>query len=195
MGAMTLLVNPSARINRQHNLLVSPSARLFVNGEGNVRMIDPKRHRDGDGLRALQRVIVLDVDSGLAYGELHVRVTQKVLAGVLYRAWVKKPAHAMFGMPDRLCMAQPTPANHTGPLWKKLPAAGIPVGPLPGGFKAGIRAYGTFEDGVARIINYVGRARSTRSNSSRCVRPSSPMRTTRSSSTSTRRTRGRPRTG
>lgn len=148
-------LNPDSAPAREQNLFVSPSKHLYLTVDGQLKyqkkMLDPRLA----GRRSLlQRYVLLDVDSGSIYGEMHEFEGPKDLAGFLARAWHLKPDNPMRGIPSILNVPQIVwdDADYRSDLVRLREWGDFQVGALPGGFAAGIHAVKQFEKAVGSLI-------------------------------------------
>lgn len=152
MNLVTMWLDPRAKINREHNLFISESKHLYANARGEVHyQKKPLDRRLAGPRKILTRLLVLDVDSGAMYGELHSDATAGELADFLLRAWHPKAGHYFRGIPRRLNVPAKVIADIG--LGHELSAiatkAGVEqLGPLPGGFAAGVHALRNFENEI-----------------------------------------------
>lgn len=147
--------DPNRAPGREQNLFVSPSKHLFLSVDGRLKYqkkeLDPRL----PGKRGLlQRFVLLDVDTGTVYGELHELAGPRNLAGFLARAWHSKPDNLMRGLPIRLNVPQVVwdDADYRSDLHSLCEWGGFEVGSLPGGFAAGVHAVKQFEKAVESLF-------------------------------------------
>ena len=140
---------------REQNLFVSHSKHLYLTQDGQLKYqkkeLDPRL----PGKRVLlQRFVLLDVDSGTVYGEMHELEGPKHLAGFLARAWHLKPDNVMRGIPALLNVPQAIwdDADYQADIRRLKEWGGFDVGSLPGGFSAGIHAVKQFEKTVESLF-------------------------------------------
>lgn len=97
---------------REQNLLISHSKHLYLTRDETLhyqkKPIDP---RLPGAKTLLTRLVLLDVDTGTVYGEIHAEKTATDIVGFLARAWHRKPAHPMHGRPECLNVAKSSMAN------------------------------------------------------------------------------------
>lgn len=149
------LYNSNARPAREQNLFVGLSKHLYCLADGTLKHqkkpIDP---RIPGSKRLITRFVLLDTDTGTVYGEVHAPETSKDLAGFLARAWSKKAAHPMKGIPSILNIPQSVhkDSDYAEDMRKIQSWAGISVGELPSGFAAGVHAVKQFERSVGSLL-------------------------------------------
>ncbi|WP_455233158.1 hypothetical protein [Geopseudomonas aromaticivorans] len=141
---------------REQNLLISLSKHLYLTRDDNLRYqekpIDPRL----PGTKTLlTRLVLLDVDTGTVYGELHAEWTATDIVGFLARAWHEKPHHPMHGLPARLNVAKSAMAvpEIRADLDMAREFFGVRLGDLPHGFNAGIHALRNFENAVRNLVH------------------------------------------
>lgn len=108
------------------------------------------------GKEILTRFVLLDVDTGAFYGELHGDDTKDDLAGFLTRAWARKADHFMHGLPEILNIPSMARKNQSyfNDIEFVAKHGGIVLGELPSGFSAGIHAVRLFENQVEQYLDY-----------------------------------------
>jgi hypothetical protein len=113
--------------------------------------IDPRYHGNKT---LLTRLVVLDVDTGSVYGEIHSADTSPDLLGFLARAWSVKASHPMHGIPEHLNIpkAVTQDASMSDDLRRLANAFHFSMAPLASGFSAGIHAVKKFEIEVESLI-------------------------------------------
>lgn len=138
---------------RVQNLLISPSKHFYLTTSGKLRWqqkaIDPRL----PGTKSLLvRLVLLDVDSGTLYGEMH-RVDDQDVLGFLARAWSVKRDHPMRGIPQQLNVpkAMWADASIREEILELSDAYDIEIEYLPPGFSAGIHAVKNFEKSVREV--------------------------------------------
>ena len=133
---------------REQNLLISTSKHLYLTKSGFLRRqqkpIDPRL--PGNKI-LLKRLVILDVDTGTVYGEMHLDADDPDLIGFLARAWSRKTLHPMRGFPRHLNVPKVVMENPLmrGDLSLLQQEGGFTIAPLPAGFAAGIHAVKQFE--------------------------------------------------
>lgn len=146
-----LFPSEHGRPAREQNLLIATSKHLYATREGLLKYqrkpLDP---RVPGTKTLLTRMIVLDVGSGVYYGELHDHESAKDLAGFLARAWSVKGDHPMRGIPDLLNVPR---SIHQHPEYKQdlelvVRLTNLRLGDLGSGFSAGAHAAKGFENQV-----------------------------------------------
>ena len=156
MSFTSMWMNPNARVNREHNLFVSESKHLYVDAKGAVcHQKKPLDRRTCGSRKIVTRLLVLDVDSGAMYGELHDDETAGQLADFLLRAWHPKTWHFFRGVPEMLNVPAKVLDDRTRmeELQVITNPAGIGwIGPLPGGFAAGVHALRNYENQVMKSL-------------------------------------------
>lgn len=95
--------------NRQHALLVFHPQYMYCAPDGIFKIqrnkLNPQSPRNKN--RLLRFVILLDIDTGLYYGEVHCSRYQMDLACFLARAWSKKDgSNPFWGMPNSLLLTR-----------------------------------------------------------------------------------------
>lgn len=147
---------PGCQPGREQNLFVSHSKHLYLTGK-DLQLRSQKKELDPrlPGNRCmLRRLVLLDVDTGVLYGEMHLLDGRKDLAGFLARAWHVKPNCPMRGLPRQLNV--PKSLWNDGELREDLRRlqgwGGFEVGDLPGGFAAGVHAVKQFEREVEDLL-------------------------------------------
>ncbi len=142
------------RPNQKQNLLISQSKHLYLTKGGNLRYQDkPIDPRLPGAKTLLTRLVLLDVDTGTVYGEMHTDDTAGDLVGFLARAWHPKPHHPLHGLPALLNLPKSGMVN---PDFRSAIAMvedvfGVALGDLPPGFNAGIHAVKNFEKEVISL--------------------------------------------
>jgi hypothetical protein len=88
--------------NRAQHLVVSDSKHLFFYEKDEVIRYQKKDldQRTCGTRQMVTRVIAIDEDTGVLYGELWPREDQLDLVGFLARAWARKDSHPMRGFPS-----------------------------------------------------------------------------------------------
>lgn len=133
---------------REQNLIISTSKHLYATKDELLRYqqkeIDP---RLPGAKTLLTRFVLLDVDTGVAYCEVHPAPDGVDLLGFLARAWSDKPDHPMRGFPQKInvpkiAMADPEIVTDLKILQH---FGGFEIDALPAGFAAGIHAVKKFE--------------------------------------------------
>ena len=106
------------------------------------------------GKQLITRFVLLDVDTGYVYGECHEKGESEDLAGFLARAWIKKPMHAMHGIPSILNVSSIALKNYSykSDLEFIAQCTGLTLGDLPFGFSAGVHAVKQFEAAVQSLL-------------------------------------------
>lgn len=94
----------SLTANRLQQLVVTDSKHLFCMGDGEKIRYQQKEldHRTCGNRVMLTKVIAVDIDTGVFYGELHPRPERLDLVGFLARAWATKDRTPMRGAPRLL---------------------------------------------------------------------------------------------
>lgn len=139
--------NPSPA--REQNLLISKSKHLYLTKAGLLRYqqkaIDP---RLAGTKTLLERLVLLDVDTGVVYCEMHPADEATDILGFLARAWSVKPDHPMRGFPQQLNVPKAAIADPAiAPDLRTLASWGaFELAALPAGFAAGIHAVKKFEN-------------------------------------------------
>lgn len=144
---------PDAHPAREQNLFISISKHLHCLKDQTLKYqstpIDPRI----PGKSLLVRLILLDVDTGVFYGEFQENDDADLL-GFLARAWSDKADHPMRGFPDVLNL--PRAINSSTVYIEALhyiqAAAPLDFGEMPSGFKAGIHAVKQFEKQVIETM-------------------------------------------
>lgn len=133
---------------REQNLLISKSKHLYLTKDGLLRYqqkaIDPRL----PGTKTLlERLVLLDVDTGVVYCEMHPADEPTDILGFLARAWSIKPDHSMRGFPQRLNVPKGAITDPSiAPDLRNLASWGaFTVAALPAGFAAGVHAVKKFE--------------------------------------------------
>ncbi|WP_139133070.1 hypothetical protein [Pandoraea sp. ISTKB] len=143
---------------REQNLFVSLSKHLYAVSDGSLRyqrkVIDPRLPGQKQLLR---RYVVLDVDTGVLYGEYHLASDDVDVVGFLARAWHKKPDHPMRGFPRLLNIPKSLDGAATDDVMDLSSRATFEVGYLQGGFSVGIHAVKALESRVQSLIPFHGR--------------------------------------
>lgn len=135
--------NPPYRPNREQNLLVGYCKHWFRTRDGALKyqkkVLDP---RLAAGRELIKRLVVMDVDTGIYYGELHGTETASDVTGFLARAWSVKADHPLRGVPSQLNVS--SAERKASGTWEQLcslsEALSLKVGRLPSGFTAGAHA-------------------------------------------------------
>lgn len=140
---------------REQNLLMSTSKHLYLTKNGFLRrqqkQIDPRL----PGTKTLlTRLVVLDVDIGAVYGEMHRADAAPDLLGFLSRAWSIKAAHPMHGIPRHLNAPKAAIVDSTmnRDLHLLTKAGHFTLAPLPAGFAAGAHAVKQFELQIESLL-------------------------------------------
>lgn len=140
---------------RVQNLLVSTSKHLYLTKSGALR----RQHKEIDprlpGTKILlTRLVVLDVDMGTMYGEMHNADNSLDLLGFIARAWSVKADHPMHGIPKQLNVPKAVidDADMNRDLSLLASASHFTVAPLPAGFAAGIHAVKQFEIKIESLL-------------------------------------------
>lgn len=145
----------SAGPGREQNLFVSVSKHLYLLKDGSLKYQQKELDARTAGARELlTRLVLLDVDTGTLYGEMHTASTSKDLAGFLARAWSVKADHPMRGLPAHLNVPKVVRAEerYRNDLDQLCSAGNIVIGDLPGGFAAGVHAVKQFEKTVESLF-------------------------------------------
>lgn len=143
---------------REQNLFIALSKHLYVLGDERLRYQGKALDARTAGSKLLlRRYVLLDVDTGLLYGEYHLAELTVDAAGFLARAWHVKPDHMMRGFPRLLNVArslEPVAAKEVGTICERWRIA---QGYLQGGFADGAHAIKQFEHETARIGHWLNR--------------------------------------
>lgn len=141
---------------REQNLLIGQSKHIYCLKDGALKYqqkpLDPRI----PGKTLVTHFVLLDVDTGVVYGECHEVGSDKDLAGFLARAWSVKPHCLMRGIPSILNVPKIVRKDE---LYKQdielvsTLAKNIQVGELPSGFSAGAHAVRLYEKAVTSIIS------------------------------------------
>lgn len=154
------LYDRNARPCREQNLFINLSKHLYCLNDGTLKYqkksLDPRI----PGKKLITRFVLLDVDTGYVYGECHDHENDEDLAGFLARAWIKKPLHAMHGIPSVLNVPSIALKNerYHSDLDLIARSTGLTLGDLPSGFAAGVHAVKQFEAAVETLL-WAGRGR------------------------------------
>jgi hypothetical protein len=141
---------------REQNLLISDSRHLYLLKDGTLRYQQKELDARTAGARTLiTRYVLLDVDTGVVYGECRP-AGDKDLAGFLARAWHVKPDHPMQGLPEQLNIPQLVreDSDYWADMRRLVAWGGFRLDALPGGFAAGIHAVKRFEQRVESTLHY-----------------------------------------
>lgn len=147
------MYDANARPCREQNLLISLSKHLYCLADGTLKHQKKELDPRIPGKQLITRFVLLDVDTGYVYGECHDKDSCEDLAGFLARAWIKKPMHAMHGIPSILnvpAIAFKNP-SYKSDLDLIVRSTGLTLGELPSGFSAGIHAVKQFEAAVQSL--------------------------------------------
>lgn len=147
--------SPALRPAREQNLFISLSKHLYLLKDGSLKHQDKKLDpRTAGDREMLLRLVVLDVDTGTLYGELHSTRDEKDLAGFLARAWCRKADHPMRGVPETLNVPKAALKDdaYANDLYRISALGGVRLGELPGGFAAGIHALQQFDREVRSLF-------------------------------------------
>jgi len=127
--------------NREQNLLVSLSKHYYLQKYERIayrkKPIDPRVPGERTPLR---RIAVLDVDTGVFYGEFHHTEESIDLIGFLARAWHTKVHNPMRGFPRQLNIPRAMFVDaelHSQLRWLQPRAESFSLSTLPSGFQAG----------------------------------------------------------
>ena len=140
---------------RLQNLLISPSKRFYLSRSGTLKRqqkaIDP---RLPGAKTLLMRLVLLDVDTGTLYGEMH-RLDDQDVWGFLERAWSVKRDHPMRGIPEQLNIPKALWADPSTreEIIELSDAYEISIDYLPPGFAAGIHAVKNFENALGQLCH------------------------------------------
>lgn len=140
---------------REQNLFVSLSRHLYMLKDGSLKYqqkeLDP---RTAGSRTLLTRYVLLDVDSGTLYGELHAESDEKDLAGFLARAWHIKADHPMRGLPGQLNLPSGAMKDDVlrSDVYQLAQWGSFRIGELPSGFAAGVHAVKQFEKAVLALF-------------------------------------------
>lgn len=148
-------LDKSAFPGREQNLFVSLSKHLYLLKDGSLKYQQKELDIRTAGARELlTRLILLDVDTGTLYGEMHTAATSKDLAGFLARAWSMKADHPMRGLPAQLNVPKVVRSveRYRKDIDHLCSAGNIVIGDLPGGFAAGVHAVKQFEKSVESLF-------------------------------------------
>lgn len=153
----SMLPSEAGRPGREQNLLVATSKHLYATRDGTLKhqqkAIEPRL----PGTKTLlTRMVLLDVGSGVYYGELHDKDTAKDLAGFLARAWCEKPDHPMHGVPALLNVPRSVrdDADYAAVINFICRTIPLAMGSLPSGYSAGAHAAKGFEERIRWSIEH-----------------------------------------
>ncbi|WP_334043706.1 hypothetical protein [Burkholderia ambifaria] len=148
---------PERYPTREQNLFVSLSKHLYVVKDESLRSqskeLDP---RTAGTKQLLRRYVLLDVDTGVLYGEYHLADDEIDVVGFLARAWHKKAQHPMRGFPQALNIPKSLDDAVANEIMELCGGYAVEVGFLEGGFGAGIHAIKQFERQVESLISWRG---------------------------------------
>lgn len=160
MSVLKMWLVPGSRVNRQHNLFVSASKHLYVNANGVLRWQKKPIDRRTCGTKGIvTRLLLLDVDSGALYGELHDDNTVRTLSDFLLRAWHPKAGHFFRGPPDEMQVPSKVLDDlaSTRDMAIICGPASVALGALPSGFAAGVHALKLYESTVTNYLPATGK--------------------------------------
>lgn len=142
--------------NRAHHLVVSDSKHLFFYEKDEViryqkKELDP---RTCGTRRMLSRLVTIDEDTGVLYGELWPRDEELDIVGFLARSWARKSNHPMRGFPSFLYASSRVLNDKrlANDLESCALIGNVQVHPAPGGFGPSTVAAREYE----RQLQYAG---------------------------------------
>lgn len=99
------------------------------------------------------RFVLLDVDTGTIYGEMHP-IDDQDLLGFLARAWSVKRDHPMRGIPELLQVSKSVLSDSTmcTALNLLMVELGLSVAQLPSGYVAGVYAVKNYENTLRMVL-------------------------------------------
>ncbi len=124
--------------NRAQHLIVSDSKHLFYYDKDEVVRYQKKEldARTCGNRKLVTRIVAIDEDTGVLYGELRPRDEKQDLVGFLARAWARKSRHPMRGFPKKLHVPSRVMSDES--MAKDVAwcadLGGVTVCPSPGGF-------------------------------------------------------------
>ena len=147
---------PGARPGREQNLFIGVAKHVYCLKDGTLKYqkkaLDPRLSNK----QLITRFVLLDIDTGILYGEYHEAGPNQDLAGFLARAWSLKPAHYMRGIPSLLNISKTVRENdqYRRDLSLVQEITNIQLGNLPSGFNAGVHAVKQFDQQVLNLLWY-----------------------------------------
>lgn len=153
---MRAYLDKNLKPNRAQHLVVSDSKHLFFYEKDEVIRYQKKDldHRTSGTRQMVTRLIAIDEDTGVLYGELWPRDESLDLVGFLARAWARKEKHPLRGFPSTIYV--PSRVLDDKRLSEEVSwcasIAGALIRPAPGGFGAATVAAREYE----RRLQYAG---------------------------------------
>ncbi|WP_219096296.1 hypothetical protein [Pseudomonas sp. UMAB-40] len=148
MDILDLMMGKTPIPNREHSFLISKSKHLYLTRDGLIKHqkkeIDP---RVPGAKTLLERLVIVDVDTGVAYCEMQPADEPPDIVGFLARAWSIKPNHPMRGFPQRLNVPKKLMEDpaYRRDLWMLSAWGEFELWSIPSGFGPGIYAVKKFE--------------------------------------------------
>uniref|UniRef100_UPI003F496851 hypothetical protein n=1 Tax=Cupriavidus taiwanensis TaxID=164546 RepID=UPI003F496851 len=142
-----------ARPCREQNLFIGLCKHVYLLKDGTLKYqkkpLDPR----DVGKDLITHFVLLDVDTGIVYGECHTEESRD-LAGFFARAWSSKPEHPMRGIPTLLNVPKVALSTeaYREDLARLQQVLSLDIGDLPGGFSAGIHAVKAFDKRVEALV-------------------------------------------
>jgi hypothetical protein len=149
------MFGPKPKPAQQQNLMISTSKHLYLTKAGLLKYQQKEiDHRLAGTKTLLVRLVLLDVETCVIYGEVRPSDEDIDLLGFLARAWSVKPNHPMQGFPKQLNLPKValTESALTQDIDLLASWSRCALGKIPSGFAAGIHAVKSYEKHLKDLL-------------------------------------------